>query len=69
VVYEHRMPGGRGRALSEDQEAAIKKAVAGGKVSEAELGLLHAARMYADAQNSVRADEALHAASKKGRRR
>lgn len=67
MTYHHRPPAGRGRQLSPDQESAVAKAVAGGKISEAEIGLLYAAAMYADAQNAARAQDALEATHKRGR--
>ncbi|MCL8251368.1 hypothetical protein AERO_08225 [Aeromicrobium fastidiosum] len=69
MVFQHRIVANGNRPLSVDQDAAIEKAIRGGRLTETEMGFLHAAALYSDAQNSARAESAITAATKKGRRR
>jgi|GEM_PF-4949013 len=62
MVFEHRISGGR--AISQDQEALIRKALDGGQISAAEAGALLAVEQYADPIKAAQARQALKTAKR-----
>lgn len=68
MTFEHRMPQHRNRSIDPAQEALIDRALQGGRISEADAGILHAVALYGDPASSARAEQALAQPRKRGRR-
>lgn len=68
MTFEHKMPQHRNRSINSEQEALIDRALKGGRISEADAGILHAVALYGDPASAARAEEALAKPRKGGRR-